>query len=344
METLGDFGTVQYFGVDTFTTGIFRSWYGMDSKSTAAQLSAMLLLIVAIVLMLERVSRGRAQYHHASSRYTSLRRYRLRGIPAIGAAVFCWAPITLGFLLPAGLLLLMSIQSGDRYLGPAFIRLAYNSLVLAGIASIVAVLIATVLAYAVRISPGGPARLAATLGTLGYAVPGSVVAVGVLLALGRLDNALDGWLRSIAGISSGLLLSGTGFALIYAYQARFLALAFNAMDASLTKIRPGFDDAARVLGSTPLGVLQRVHGPIMRGSVFTAIIMVFVDVIKELPATVIVRPFNFDTLAVRVYQLAADERLTEASTAALAIVIAGIIPVIILTKAVARSRPGERLR
>lgn len=340
METLADFGTVQYFGLDTFTTGIFRSWYGMDSKSTAAQLSAVLLLIVAAIIVMERWSRGRAKFHHTSTRYSTLHPYRLRGIKALGAAFFCWLPIVLGFILPAGLLVRLTQMGGDHLLGPAFVRFATNSLTLAGVACLVAVILATMIAYALRVAPGGAARFAATLGTMGYAVPGSIIAVGVLLTLGRFDNALDGWMRSTVGISTGLLLSGTGFALIYAYQARFLAVAYNAVEASLSKIKPGFDDAARTLGSSPLATLQRVHAPLMRGSLFTAMLMVFVDVIKELPATIIVRPFNFDTLAVRVYQLASDERLTEASTAALAIVVAGIIPVIVLSRAIARSRPG----
>ncbi|MFN0072254.1 MAG: ABC transporter permease [Chloroflexota bacterium] len=341
METLADFGTVQYFGLDTFTTGIFRSWYGMDSKATAAQLSAVLLLLVAGIIVMERWSRGRAKYHHTSSRYSTLRPYRLTGLKALGASLFCWLPILLGFILPAGLLIKMTQSGGDQLFGANFLRFVSNSLVLAGIACLVAVVLATILAYTLRLHPGGLARFAATVGTMGYAVPGSIIAVGVLLTLGRFDNALDGWVRTTLGVSTGLLLSGTGFALIYAYQARFLAVAFNAVEASLSKIKPGFDDAARTLGTTPFGTLQRVHTPLMRGSLFTAMLMVFVDVIKELPATIIVRPFNFDTLAVRVYQLASDERLTEASTAALAIVIAGTVPVIVLSRAIARARPGE---
>jgi iron(III) transport system permease protein len=184
-------------------------------------------------------------------------------------------------------------------------------------------------------------RLSATVATLGYAVPGSVIAVGILLPFGWLDNTVDAWARVALGHSTGLLLSGTVFALVFAYLVRFLAVSFYTVEAGLDRIRPSMDGAARTLGRGPLGTLTRVHVPLMRGSLLTAGLLVFVEALKELPATLIVRPFNFDTLAIRVYQLASDERLAQASTAALAIVVVGIVPVVLLSLAIARSRPGQ---
>jgi iron(III) transport system permease protein len=212
---------------------------------------------------------------------------------------------------------------------------------LSALAAVLAVVAAAALAGSLRLTPGRLTRLGASVATLGYAVPGSVIAVGVLATVGRLDNAVDGWMRSTWNVSTGLLISGTIAALVFAYLVRFLAVSFQAVEAGLSRITPSMEGAARTLGRGPLGVLRAVHLPLMRGSVLTAGLLVFVEVMKELPATLIVRPFNFDTLAVRVYRLASDERLAEASTPALAIVAAGILPVIVLSLAIARSRPGQ---
>ncbi|MDQ3699435.1 MAG: ABC transporter permease subunit, partial [Chloroflexota bacterium] len=341
LEALADFGTVEYFAVDTFTTGIYRSWYGMDSRSTAAQLAALLLLVVLGAKALERVARGGAGYHHTSLRYRRLAPHRLHGLRAAGAVAACALPVALGFLLPAGALLAMTLRRGDAQAGALFPRLVANSLLLAALSGALAVLLALAIAGSLRLSPSRLTRLGAAVATLGYAVPGSVIAVGVLVTAGRADNALDGWMRANRGVSTGLLLSGTIAALLYAYQVRFLAASFQTVEAGLTRIRPSLEGAARTLGRGPLGTLGAVHAPLMRGSVLTAGLLVFVDVLKELPATLIVRPFDFDTLAIRVYRLATDERLAEASTAALAIVAAGLVPVVLLSLAIARSRPGD---
>ncbi len=340
LETLADFGTVEYFAVDTFTTGIYRSWFGMDSRLTASQLAAILLLVVLGAKMLEHLARGGARYHHTSLRYRHLTPYRLRGARAAGALLACALPVILGFLIPAGALLRMTLERGDWLAGTLFPRLAANSLLLAALTGALAVLLAVAIAGSLRLAPGRLARLGAAIATLGYAVPGSVIAVGVLVTVGRADAALDGWMRATWGIATGLLLSGTIAALVFAYLVRFLALSFQTVDAGLAKIRPSLEGAARTLGRGPLGTLGAVHAPLLRGSVLTAGLLVFVEVMKELPATLIVRPFNFDTLAVRVYRLASDERLAEASTAALAIVAVGVVPVIVLSLAIARARPG----
>ncbi|MFM2044201.1 MAG: hypothetical protein RLY86_2777 [Pseudomonadota bacterium] len=341
MEVLADFGTVQYFAVDTFTTGIYRTWFALGEPVAAAQLAAVLLLFVATVMALERVSRGRARYHHSTGRYRPLPSFELRGIRAAGALLACALPLLLGFIVPLLVLADLSLGGGDALFGPVFLRLAGNSFTLAGITAVIAVALAAMVAYGLRMRPTPLLRGAARVAAMGYAVPGSVIAVGILIPAAAFDNTVDAFMRETFGISSGLLLSGTIVALVYAYLVRFLAVSFNTVEASLGKIRPSLDMAARVLGYSPGGTMVRVHVPIMKGSLLTAGLLVFVDVMKELPATMIVRPFNFDTLAVRVYTLASDERLAEASTAAIAIVAVGIIPVILLSRAIAASRPGQ---
>ncbi len=340
METVADFGTVQYFAVDTFTTGIYRTWFGMGSRVAAAQLAAVLLLVVLAVLLLERLARGRARYHAAPQHARPLPPFPLRGAAAAGALVACMLPLTLGFFVPAGALLRLATTGGDVRAGAVFTQLAVHSLVLAGVTALVAVALAAVLAYGLRVAPSPLTRLTTRLAVLGYAVPGAVIAVGTMIALGWLDNTLDQWAREHWGVSVGLLVSGTVAALVLAYLVRFLAAAFNTVEASLTRIAPGLDEVARTLGCGPGRTLLRVHLPLLRGGLLTGALLVFVEVMKELPATLVVRPFNFDTLAIRVYRLAADERLSEASTAALAIVAVGLLPVILLSVAIARSRLG----
>ena len=339
METLSDFGTVDYFGIATFTTGIYRTWFGMGERVAAAQLAALLLAFVFVLIVLERWSRRRATYQQpTATRYRVLSGYRLRGRRAALAFAASFAPIALGFLLPAGVLLSMTIRHAERTVGPLFWQYARNSLLLAVVTALLAMLLALVLAYGVRIRPNALTKLATRVSSMGYAVPGSVIAVGVLMPLGFFDNAVDAWMRDAFGISTGLLLSGTVVGLVFAYLVRFLAVSFGTVEAGLGKVTRSMDEAAMSLGHRPLRTLFRVHAPMLRGSLLTAMLLVFVDVIKELPATLIVRPFNFDTLAVRVYRLASDERLVEASGGALAIVLVGILPVVVVSTAIARSR------
>jgi iron(III) transport system permease protein len=340
METLADFGTVSYFGVDTFTTGIYRTWFALGEPVAATQLAALLMLCVFTVLAIERASRGPARFDHTTQRWQALPGYRLRGLAAAGAFAACALPPLLGFAVPAAHLLHLSFAEGDRLRLSSFADLAGNSLLLAGVGALVTTVAAVVLAYGLRLAPARPVRWAARLATLGYAIPGSVIAVGLLVPFAIFDNALDAWMRAHAGISTGLLLTGGMGALLFAYLVRFLAVAANATESGLAKVSPSLDAAARTLGRGPTRTLLFIHLPIVWGSVLTALLMVFVDVMKELPATLIVRPFNFETLATRVYRLASDERLGEASTASLLIVAVGLVPVILLSRAVAASRPG----
>ena len=338
METLADYGTVEYFGVPTFTTGIVRTWFGLGEPAAAAQLSAMLLGFVFALILLERASRRQARYHHTTQRAHRPRRWPLHGWAALGALLFCLLPLLLGFLLPAVQLAWWSLNLSARHYDAAFFQLAFNSLTLAAGAALLALLLALLLGYGKRLHPTRTTELTVRLAGMGYAVPGTVIAVGVLIPFAWFDNTLDAWLRARCAVSTGLLLSGTLVAVMFAYLVRFLAVSLQTVEAGLAKIRPAMDEAGRSLGLTPGQVLRRIHLPMLRGSLLTALLLVFVDVLKELPATLILRPFNFNTLAVRVYELAADERLADAAPAALTIVLAGLLPVMLLSRSMSRTR------
>ncbi len=338
METLADYGTVAYFAVNTFTTGIYRAWFSLGDRVAAAQLAAMLLSFVLFLLMAERISRGRARYHNTTGRNRPMAGARLRGFAAVLAFVGCLLPLLLGFVLPALLLLRMALAEGDAQFGERFVVLSRNSFLLAGITAGIGVLLALLMAYGARLAKTTLATGLNRLVGLGYAVPGAVIAVGVLTPVTRLDNWLAGQWEQWFGSNPGLLLTGGIAALIYAYLVRFLAVALHTVEASLAKITPNMDDAARSLGLGQGETLRRVHAPLLRGSLFAAGLLVFVDVMKELPATLVMRPFNFDTLATQVYTLASDERLAEASTASLAIVAVGLLPLIALSRQVSRAR------
>ena len=340
METLNEFGAVQFFGVDTFTTGIYRTWFGLGEQVAAAQLAACLLVFVFIVVVLERASRGGKQYH-ASVRYQALPQYSLRSGRAALAFAVCFLPVLIGFVLPALVLLEMAITTGDKLFGTRFLTFAFNSVSLASGAALVAVALAVLLSYGARLNASRWVRGANRVASMGYAIPGSVVALGIMIPLAWLDQRLNLFLRDNYGFMVGLIFTGTAFVLIYAYAVRFLAVSFNTVEASMGRVTPSMDAAARMLGQTAGGALRKVHTPIMRGSLLAAGILVFVDVMKELPATIILRPFNFDTLAVRAYSLASDERLAESATSSLLIVAVGIIPVVVLSLAMRRSRPGS---
>ena len=339
METLADYGTVQYFGVSTFTTGIFRTWYGMDSAVAASQLSAILMVFVMTLIALERVSRKRGRFHHTSQRYQDIRRFRLSGWRAAAAFVFCFLAVFFGFLLPAGQLIWWSVRIAGDQIDVNFLRLVWNTIRLGAMAAGMAVVLALLLGYGQRLFARNPVVKAATdLAGMGYAVPGTVIAVGVMIPFAWIDNAVDAFMRQAVGVSTGLLLSGTLAALLFAYMVRFLAVSLQTVNAGLTQIRPSLDEAARSLGYSPAETVRHIHTPMLKGSLLTAFLMVFVDVLRELPATLILRPFNFNTLAVRAYEMASDERLAEAAPASLAIVLAGIVPVILLSRSITGSR------
>lgn len=342
METLNDFGTVDYFGVQTFTTGIYRTWFGLGERAAAAQLAGFLLIFILFLILLERWSRNNMSIkQETTGRFKRLSVYRLQGWKAWVSTAFCALPVLVGFLIPTFILMDMMIANFDVAVDSRFFEFGFNTVLVALIAGFIALATALIMAYGVRLNPNLFTRTATRIGSMGYAIPGSVIAVGILIPFGWIDNTIDSWMRETVGISSGLLLSGTIFALIFAYVVRFLAVAYNTVEASLGKITPSMDEAAESMGYGFRKILHRIHIPMMSGSLFAAIMLVIVDVIKELPATIIVRPFNFDTLAVQVYRLASDERLAESSGAALAIILVGLIPVFILSRSIARTRKSE---
>ena len=341
METLADYGTVQYFGVATFTTGIFKTWFGLGSSIAAAQLSALLLLFVLFLIILEQHSRRQSRYYDTSTRYGRLEQKHLRGLRGLPALAVCALPVLFGFVIPSGQLLLWGIQTWRTSLDAGFFTLIANSIELALVTAVLAAVLALAISYARRQQPGIMTNLFNRLLGMGYAVPGAVIAVGVLIPFTWLDRHLGHWFGLLSDTEPGLLLSGTIAILVFAYLVRFLALSLNTVDAGLAKIKPSMDEAGRSLGVSGFSLLRRVHIPILRGSLLTAVLLVFVDVLKELPATLILRPFNFNTLAVRTYELANEERLADAAFPALAIVLAGIIPVIILSRAISQSRTAH---
>ena len=335
METLADYGVVSYFAVQTFTTGIYRAWFALGDRVAAAQLASCLLGFVLLLLALERQSRGAARFHAAGLRAQPQRGTPLRVWRGAAAVCFCALPVLLGFVLPCVLLMRWALTAGDAQFGWRFIALARNSVTVAGLTAVIAVAIAVVVAYARRSEASRLNRWAHAAVGSGYALPGSVIAVGVLIPLASFDNALALWLQANFGWNVGLIWTGSIAALVFACTVRFASAALQTTDAALLRITPHMDDAARSLGLNASRSLQRVHLPLLRRSLLTAGLLVFIDTMKELPATLVMRPFNFDTLATQVYTLASDERLSEASTASLAIVAVGLLPLIFLCRQIA---------
>ncbi|AKM33018.1 iron ABC transporter permease [Pandoraea faecigallinarum] len=332
METLADYGAVAYFGVPTFTTGIYRAWLSMGDRVAAAQLCACLLFAVLLLLIAEARSRSRLRYYGAPGRArTTSRRTRLTGFRAMLATVGCAVPLIVGFVLPALIMLRLAVSELDQVPWPRYGEWVYNTVRLAAVAAAVACVFAVVLGYAQRLAPGRVTRIAVRLVGVGYAIPGAVIALGILTPVLHLDT----WLGNRFG-ANGLVLAGTGGVLIYAYLVRFLPAALQSVDAGFARIAPNLDASARSLGVGGWSMLRRVHLPLLRRSVLTAALLVFVDVMKELPATLALRPFNMDTLAVVTSHLAADERLAEAAVPALTLVLVGLLPVLVLARAISR--------
>lgn len=341
MEALNDFGTVDFFGVKTFTAGIYDVWLNMDNISGAAQLASVLMIFVVVLVVLERMARRGQRYHHTSTKVQALPSYQLRGWRAGLAVAFCALPILLGFVLPASVLTSYAIVFFEVTLKADYLTITLNSILLSASAAVAAVAIGLVLAYGLRMGEGPLPRAAVRFASIGYAVPGAVLAIGVIVPMAALDNTIDHFSERVFGISTGLLLSGTVVAILYGYLTRFLALSFGTVEAGLGKVSRNMDGAARTLGASPLRAMSRIHFPLIRTSLLTAGLLVFVDCMKELPITIILRPFGYDTLATFVFQYASDELFEESALGALTIVAAGLIPVIILALTSLRTRPGH---
>lgn len=330
METLADYGTVQYFGVDTFTIGIIRTWFGFGEPQTAAQLSSILMLTVFALFIFEQYSRRRMRYHNPAISNLKNHTITLTGKKAILAIIACSIPPLLGFVLPVVQLSEWAFLTASKMIDQDFWKLAFNSFYLAACTALVVITIATILAYGKRASQNKALKNLVDFCAIGYAVPGIVIAVGTLIIFANVDNWIIDLFGINFGIDLGLIFTGTILALVFAHTVRFLSLGLQTIGASLTTINHSVDDASRMLGSSVFTTLRSIHLPLIRSGLYTAALLVFVEVMKELPATFIMRPFNFNTLAVRAYELASDERLADASTAALAIVLTGLIPVILL--------------
>ena len=343
METIADYGTVAHFAVRTFSTGIYQAWFAMQDRAAAAQLALCLLAFALIVATLERSQRGQARAHmRGGGRLGGMEPARLAGWRAWAASAACFAPVAVGFLLPTAVLAEMAWNSGQNPFEARYFGFLRNSLTQASLAAAVTVAGAVAVGYRARLRPGLASRAMTLSAGLGYAVPGGVIAVGLLVPFAGLDNLVDGFARAHFGVSTGLVFTGTIGLLVLAYMARFMAIALNGFDAGMAAVSPAMDAVARTLGRTPPRVLREVHLPILRPSLLTALLLVFVDVMKELPATMIMRPFNFDTLAVQAYRLASDERLAQAAAPSLVIGAVGVLPVILVCRAIAAQsrRPG----
>ncbi|WP_147124713.1 ABC transporter permease [Shimia ponticola] len=335
METIADFGTVSYFGVQTFATGIYTSWFSIGDRGAAAQLALGLLAFALILAVLERSSRGDAQYH-SGKRQEGMARINLGTKGRWLAALLCALPVLFGVIIPVIALWAMALGSEQDLMSRRYVRFIQNSLTLSGVAAVVTVLVAIVLGTFRRTRSGPVSNAALYVARLGYAVPGGVIAVGLLVPFAAFDNALDAWMEATFGISTGLLFTGSIWVLVLAYMIRFLAAAIGAYEGGIAAVSSNIDAASRVLGQGVIGTLRRVHVPILTPSLLTAALIVFVDVMKELPATLIMRPFNFDTLAVQAYRLASDERLEGAAVPSLVLVGIGLLPVILLCRRVSK--------
>jgi len=339
METLNDFGTVDYFAVQTLTTGLYDVWLGMNNLGGGAQIASMILIFVMMLIGVEKVSRRhREHYQPSASRFRKPGRRQLKGSSAYLATMACALPVILGFIIPAWILLDYSMQYFEQTFNADFRTIALNSIALSSMAALAAVSVGILLSYSQRLRPTRLLKTSVHISSLGYAVPGAVLAIGVIIPFAALDNAIDSLAREYFDFSTGLLLSGTVFALVFAYTVRFLAVAYGSVDASMKKISPTMDDAARSLGHSSFTILSRIHLPLMKSGVLTAALVVFVDCMKELPATLVLRPFNFDTLATHVYQFASDELIGQAALGSLLIVLVGLVPVILLTVSIDRSQ------
>ena len=338
METLADYGTVAFFGLGVFTTGIFRTWFGLGDYSSAAKLASLLLFFVFALIILERLSRNKARYHNSSGKLTRFSEYRLKGLKAWVAFASCAIPVFLGFFLPAAQLSLWAFETWSEMVDDRFFELARNSFLLGFSAALISVILALFLGYGKRVIPGKATIASIRTASIGYAIPGTVIAVGVIIPFAWIDGRIDTFMQSSFGISSGLIFSGTLIAVMFAYVVRFLAISLQTVESGLDKIKPSMEDAARSLGCRHRETFFKIHLPLMKSSTLTALMIVFVDVMKELPATLILRPFDFNTLAVRAFELASDERLADSSTAALTIVVVGLLPVIYLSKTISHSR------
>jgi len=331
METLSDFGAVDHFAISTFTTGIFRTWYGMYDLTTAMQLASMLLIFITFCLIIERVSRKNASYSTIGSNFKPTPVKRLSSLGSSVCFFVCFVPIFIGFILPVLEILNWSIRFNSSFVNEQFFSISLNTVLLSILSAILCTFIAMIINFSIRYKNSSVIKSINPLLNIGYAVPGLILAVGIVQLFVFLDN-------NILNTFEGYFLTGSLFGLIFAYIIKSYALANSTYEAGYQKISQTIDDSARILKSTGLNLLLRVHFPILKTSFFTSILLVTSEVVKELPATLILRPFNFETLAVSTYIYASEERMVEAAAPATAIILIGLIPIFFISQMIRASR------
>ena len=332
METVADFGTVAHFGVQTLTTGVFSTWLNGGNAGGAAQIAGVIMTLIFLLVAMERISRRNARFHRPARHARPIEPQTLTGWRAALAFGLCVVPFLFGFVLPVGVMLTHAFDRPDVWIAPGLGSAALNTLIVGGTAALITVGAALFLVYGVRMAGRGLARLILPVTLLGYAAPGAVLAVGLLVPLAALDHRVADTILALTGTDPGLLLTGTSAAIVLAYVVRFFGIAQGAVDSAFGRISPSLPMAARSLGEGNGGTLRRLYLPLMRGSVASALLVVFVDCVKELPATLLLRPFNFNTLSTRVYELASLERLGEAAPAALVVTALGLAAVALLAR------------
>ena len=329
METLSDFGAVDHFAIQTFTTGIFRTWYGMYDLQTAMQLASLLLLIVGLFFILERNSRNNAAFTANNASFVNDNEVKLSGVKSFGAFLACFIPLFVGFILPITELIFWSFVNESTFFNQKFLQTSFNTISLAIFAGLITAFLALIINFSIRLKPGVIIKKLSSLLSIGYAVPGLILAVGMVQLLIYIDsNFLD---------TTDIVLTGSLFGLLVAYIIKTYALANSSIESGYEGINSYIDESSKLLGATGWSMLRRVHVPLMKTSFLTAALLVMSEVVKELPATLILRPFNFETLAVSTYIYAAEERMIQAASPAIAIVLIGLIPIVFLSKMIRSS-------
>ena len=333
METVADYGTVVHFGVQTLTTGVFSTWLSGNNAGGAAQIAGVILMLILLLLGLERISRRNARFHRLSRASRPIVPVALRGAGGVAATVFCLVPFAFGFVLPVGVMLTHAFKRPEVWVARGLFQALGNTVLVGSIAAGLTVMAALFLVYGMRLIGRDLARVVLPITALGYAAPGAVLALGLLIPLAALDHRVADGVLWLTGFDPGLILTGTSAAIVLAYFVRFFGIAQGALDAAFGRVSPSLEMAARTLGRSAGGTLSAVYLPLMKGSVATAMLVVFVDCVKELPATLLLRPFNFNTLSTRVFELASLERLGEAAPAALLVMAVGLVAVGFLARA-----------
>ena len=333
METVADFGTVSHFGVQTLTTGVFSTWLNGGNAGGAAQIAGVIMALILLLVGLERAGRRNARFHRSARHARPVDTQTLPGLRGWLAFGLCLLPFVLGFVLPVTVMMGHALAQPTAWLAPGLAQAAGNTLLVGGIAALVTVGAAVLLVYGLRMAGRGVARIVLPVTSLGYAAPGAVLAVGILIPLAALDHRVADAVLALTGVDPGLMLTGTSAAIVVAYVVRFFGIAQGAVDTAFGRISPSLPMAARSLGQSAGGTLRKLYMPLMRGSVASALLVVFVDCVKELPATLLLRPFNFNTLSTRLYELASLERLGEAAPAALIVTAFGLGAVALLARA-----------